>query len=441
MKLKIKAAVIAAIGVAAAALLTGCAIERSPYELNNEENYTVSVKFDANGGTFTTNTSVIVDSFNIEEMEEKDGSVEIPLISPDDKNRGHDAFKAIKNDYFLAGWYAERTESEDSEGNKTYTYSDKWDFEKDTLKVDANKEYSSETPVMTLYAAWVPLFEIEFYSLNSGEYMNSYIFDPTANDEITLPAWDEDTGTIEMYDFPENSGYTYNGAYYDEDMTEAVTGETLTHPGKVDFETGTAKDHVLKLFIDWTEGEWFHIYTAEQFCENASVNGHYELHADLDFSEENWPTSFMYNNFNGEIIGNGHTMKNIEVTQTNNSKVNAGLFGSITEKASISDVTFENVTFTVKSGTRVVGTCYGLFAGTISSDATLSGVSLKNSTLQIDSGCYFGVDDYTIGLICGMGDPTAISTENISVKACGDAPESIIVSTDGKTVTVETAAE
>ena len=53
----------------------------------------------------------------------------------------------------------------------------------------------------------------------------------------------------------------------------------------------------------------------------------------------------MYGNFNGTIKGNGHTIKNVTIEQTNNSKVNAGLFGYLAETSSLSDLTFENVTF------------------------------------------------------------------------------------------------
>ncbi|MBQ3528150.1 MAG: hypothetical protein IJA52_06320 [Clostridia bacterium] len=438
MNKKIRIALLALLTVAAIAFTTGCALERSPYEINNSEDYTVSVKYDANGGVFTTNTYVIVDSFNIANMDKNsDGDCEIHLISPDDKNRGNDAFKAIKNGYFLAGWYAERTETgKDSDGNPTYSYSDKWDFEKDTLAVDPAKEHSADKPVLTLYAAWVPLFEIEFYAADSGELLSNYVFDPTVVESIKLPAWDEETGAIEMYDFPERKGYTFNEAFLDSDLTEKLSDESFLHTGVIDYETGTAKDHVMKLYVDWTEGEWFRIYNTEQFLDNASVNGNYEILADLDFADEIWPTSFMYGNFTGEIRGNGHTMKNIEATQTNNSKVNSGLFGNITESAKISDLTFENVTFTVKGGTRVVGSSFGLFAGTLSNEAKITNVAIKTSTLKIDSSCYFGVDDYSIGLVCGMGDPSVIAAADIKAQSAGDEPDKIIVTTNGNTVTV-----
>ena len=442
MKLKIKATVLALLGLATITFMTGCGDEKSPYETNDSDKYSVSVKYDANGGTFTTNTSVIVDSYNIDDLKEnKNGQAEIALLSPDDSSRENDAFKATKNGHFLAGWYTERTESTDEDGNTVYSYSGKWDFENDLLEVDPTKEYSAKEPVLTLYAAWVPLFEIEFYSFDSGEYMDGISYDPTVTTEIQVPAWDEETGILEMYQFPEKKGYTFNKAYYDKDGQQLLDTVAVHHPGIIDYETGTAQDTVLKLYVDWTEGEWFHIYNTEQFLDNASVNGNYEIYADLDFEGEIWPTSLMYGNYTGTIKGNGHTMKNIELTQTNNSKVNAGLFGYLTETANISDLTFENVTFTIKSGTRVVGTSYGIFAGTISKDAILYNVKLLSSTLQISSESYFGVDDYTIGLVCGMGDATTVDSTNITCTVVGNNPESLVVTVNGNAVTVDTATE
>ncbi len=431
LKIKLFALVLLSIAVLS---LTGCGENATPYEKNDSEGYTISVKYDANGGTFTTNTSVIVDSFNIEELD-KNGS--ISLISPDDKNRGKDAFTATKNGFFLAGWYKQRIESTDNNGNIVYSYSDKWDFEKDTLKLDTDKQYSSSSPVLTLYAAWVPMFKVEFYSLDSGDLLDNYSFDPTTVSEIKLPAWSEETGAIEMYNFPKKDGYTFNKAYYDQNKEKPIEALAVTHPGAVDYSTGTAQDSVLKLYVDYNEGEWYKIYSAEQFAESASLNGSYEILVDLDFSDEIWPTAFMYGNFTGSIKGNGHTIKNVKLTQTNNSKVNAGLFGNITEKANIDDVNFENITFTIKSGTRVVGTNYGLLAGTISNDATLNNISIKNSTLQIDSSCYFGVDDYSIGLVCGMGDATKISNADIKCIAVGKNPEKVNVSISGNKVSVD----
>jgi len=424
MNLKSKRILAAAALLAALCLLAGCGEEQTPYEINDTEGYTVSVKYDANGGIFTTNTPVMVDSYNLSQVPVAGGKAQIALLSPDNAARGNDAFAAVKNGYFLAGWYAQRTETADG-----YTYAQPWDFENDILQVDAAGTYSSAEPVLTLYAAWVPLFQIDFYNLDSGDLLSSYTFDPNLEQSLLVPAWDTETGAIEMYRFPERSGYTFAGAYYDAQGTQAVTTEALVHTGTVDHATGSAQNPVMDLYVDWTEGEWYHIYNVEQFLDNASVAGSYVLHADLDFEGEIWPSALMYGNYSGTIEGNGHTMKNIQTTQTNNSKVNAGLFGYLSETAAIRDVTFENVTFTIQSGTRVAGTSYGLLAGTVSAQADISGVSILSSQILVDSGCYFGADDYVIGLVSGMGN-VQLDAAQIICEATGANPENLAITVD-----------
>ncbi len=440
MNLKLKPILLSLMLLAMLAFFGGCAAEASPYEQNDAQGKTLSIRFDANGGFFTTNTSVIVDSYDPAALPSKDGKVSVPLLSPDDKARGNDAFAPVNNGYFLAGWYAERTQSEDANGNIQYTYGKKWDFEKDRLEVAAQGSYSSSEPVLTLYAAWVPLFKVEFYDLATGDYLNELTFDPAELSSIQVPQWSQETGAMQMFKFPKREGYTFRGAYYDAEGTQPVTEEQIIPTGRVDEATGTAVDPVMKLYVDWQEGEWYHIYSVEQFLDNASVGGSYEIHADLDFSGEIWPTALMYGNFSGSIHGNGHTFKNIDLQQTNNSKTNAGLFGVLTDTAKISDLTLENVTFTIKSGTRVAGTSYGLLCGTVSAKAEVSNVAITAGVLQVDSDCYFGTDEYVIGLVCGSGT-TGIDASGITAKAVGDAPEKVSIAVDGQSVSVEIALE
>jgi len=417
-------------------LMAGCAGEESPYALNDKQNFTVSIKYDANGGQFTTNTSVIVDSYNISQLPANNGQVQLALRSPDDASRGNDAFEAVRNDYFLAGWYTQCTEKDGQ-----VTYSGKWDFAEDRLDVNVSGDYKSAEPVLTLYAAWVPLFEIQFYDRNSGELLDTLQYNPLTESEITVPAWSMETGAMELYDFPEKQGYTFDKAYYDAEGTRPVTTATLENLGSVNFANGTATNPVTKVYVDWTEGAWYHIYNVDQFLEHASTDGNYVIHADLDFTDKIWPTALMYGNFSGTIQGNGHTFSNVSVTQTNNSKPNAGLFGQLTETAGISDLKLENAVFTIQGGTRVMGTSFGLLAGTISDQATLTGLEIHNSVLQIDSGCYFGVDDYTIGLVCGMGNAAKVDVADIQCKAVGNAPDSVKIQVNGNAVSVEIISE
>lgn len=437
MKLKIKLLVVLIAALATIPFITGCRSEELPYATNNNDNYTVSVKYDANGGIFTTNTSVIVDSYNIGEMNKNnDGLVEIALLSPDNSARGNDAFEAKNNGYFLAGWYEERTETTDAAGNVSYTYAKKWDFENGLLKVDPAAEYSSDSPVITLYAAWVPLFRYEFYDAATEELVGTYSFNPGTEKELKVPAWDEETGTVEMFKFIEKDDFTFNGAYYDDALTEPIDTETVVHPGYVNAENGCAVDPVFSIYVDYIEGEWYRISTAQQLLDNASVNGHYDICADLDFEGETWPTAFMNGNFTGEIRGNGHTIKNITLVHTNNSKVNAGVFGNLTEKSSISDITFENVSLTIKASMLKADTNFGLFAGTISDKAQIENVSVIDGRLLIDSGCRFGNNNYFIGLVCGMGDPTSLESVEITCQVTGDEPDKLIIAVDGNDVTV-----
>ncbi len=433
MKRSAKTLLVTLMLLATLLLVTACVDNSTPYDNNNAEGYTVSVKFDANGGYFTTNTSVIIDSYNISALSTNaGGNVELALLSPEDTIRGKgNYFTPTKNDYFLAGWYTERTETgKDADGNPVYSYANKWDFENGVFEVDASKEYVSSEPVLTLYAAWIPMFEINFYSVTDGELIGNYSYNPTLVDEIKVPEWGED-GAMEMYEFPTKNGYTFDGAFYDKDATKPAEG-TVIHPGTVNEANGTAENPVMDLYVDMIEGEWFHIYSLEQFKDNAKINGSYILHTDLDFmagteNEEAWPSSLMYGTFTGTIEGNGHKIMNVNLEQNNISKVNAGLFGTLGAGAQLKDLSFENITFTVKAGTRTPGASFGLLAGTISGEAVVANVKILNSTLQVDEAAYFGTEDYVIGKVCGMGYIEAIDYSGITCKVVGDEGKLVLL--------------
>ncbi len=441
MKRSIKSVLVTFMLLATLLLVTACVDTSTPYDNNNAEGYTVSVKFDANGGYFTTGTSVIMDSFNIAQLDKNgSGNVELALVSPEDTIRGKgNYFTPAKNGYFLAGWYTERTETgTDANGNPVYSYANKWDFENGTYEVDPGKNYASEEPVLTLYAAWVPMFQIHFLSVTDGSEIGTYTYNPTTVEEIKVPHWNEETGAMEMYQFPVKLGYTFEKAYYDQAATQPAEG-TVTHAGTVNEATGTAENTEMTMYVEMVEGEWFHIYNLEQFKDNAKINGSYILHTDLDFmagtdDEESWPSSLMYGTFTGTIEGNGHKIMNVNLEQTNNSKVNAGLFGMLSESAQIKDLTFENITFTVKAGTRTPGTSYGLLAGTISANATLSNVKILSSTLQVDETAYFGTEDYAIGKVCGVGYTSAMDFSGITVQVVGEEGKLVILESGNEIV-------
>lgn len=437
MKLRNKVLFILCFVLILLGLLVGCNSGKNPYDVNNDKGYTVSVKYDANGGFFTTNTSVIVDSYNINNVNKNDsGNAEIALLRPDDAARETDAFTATNNGYFLAGWYAQRIENTDADGNVYYTYADKWDFDNRLLEVDTSKKYNASEPYITLYAAWVPLFEIEFYDAATGELIKETSFNPIDGNSFAMPKWDEKTGKLTSDDIPQKTGFTFDGAYTDLNCENQITGDTIVHTGVFDEATGTATNTVMKVYIDWIEGDWYQIHTAEQFISNANIAGNYIIMADLDFTDKIWPTAFMHGNFTGSIQGNGHVFSNISFVQTNNAKANSGLFGQLSDGSSIKDIAFKNVSFTIKGGTRVVGTNYGLLAGSISSAATVENITIEKGTIIIDSQCYFGVDDYSIGLVCGLGDYSKVDSSDITCVAGGENPEKVQIEISGNQVSV-----
>lgn len=423
MKFKLKSALVICLLLGALILITGCTPEDNPYEGYTEDGFNVTVRYDAGDGTFMDNVSVITDTFKLSSLKvNADGMIELPLLSPTDSIRGERNFypNLGKEDCFLVGWYTQRTENPNGEG---YTYSGLWDFKSQKLKLDPNGDYESSDPVLTLYAAWAPKLTVEFVDLSSGE-TSSVSYDPN-NGGLTMPRWDVEEGKLSMGKFPEKKNYTFDGAFYDEGMTQLVDTEILQHTAVVDYANGTVTNPSMKLYVNWKEGNWYRIYTAKQFRDLASPNGNYEIMADLDF-EGKWSTTFMHGKFNGTIIGNGHTFKNILAEQVNNDKSVTGLFGNLTSSAKISDLKFENATLLIKGGTRKLGSTFGLFAGQISEGATIFNVQVVDSVLKISSGITYSEQvPYVIGRVCGIGyDPSIMDASGIRVEAVNEVPSS-----------------
>ena len=62
--------------------LTACKGRDNPYKSNEDDGYTFNVRYDAGNGSFTTNTSVVVDSYNPDDFP----SGSLPLVAPENKS-------------------------------------------------------------------------------------------------------------------------------------------------------------------------------------------------------------------------------------------------------------------------------------------------------------------------------------------------------------------
>lgn len=455
MKKIIKGMILSFAVVTMALALFSCATS-GQYDDYDSEGYTVSVKYDANGGMFTTNVEVIVDSFKLSDLPTNEsGKKELRLLELDDERRGKsNAYSVNNTGYFLAGWYKERNpvcnadgEPLDADGNVAaesgnpiaYTYAGRWDFDNDVIELDPDATYTSNEPI-TLYAAWLPRFKYEFYRLDNGEKLGEYEIDPNYVKEIQLPTWSEKTGELDMKKFPTVKGMTLEQVYTDAAGTQPVEGTAVAHAGQYDATNATAADPVMKLYLDFTDGEWFKIYTADQFLEHAKYNGNYEIVADLDFEGKIWPSTFMHGNFAGRIDGGGHTFKNISIAPKDTNKMNNGLFGTLTEQASVKDIRFENVTMTIATPTRLPDINYGLFAGQIKTGAVTENISFVDSSILIDAGVQLPTSGIAIGLFCGVGSTGEVDLSGITCELIGDNPNGKTIEIDGNYVTVKTPA-
>lgn len=440
MKLtKIKLTALLAAALTLLLVLSGCSQWELPYEGLNSEGYTVSVRFDPCGGAFANTENVqVVDVFRLADAKkDASGNYQLSLITPDDSRRGDRAFSVSKNGCFFAGWYRECSPRTDASGNpldaygrptsesgleQGYTYSGLWNFESDTLSVPEGN-YSSETPFLTLYAAWIPYFNFEFYVQNESGSFDLY--ESKQLIELDIPAWDLSSGKLNMNSFPEIDGKTFEGAYLDEAMTKPIT-EKLT--GVIDYEHGISATEKIRVYTKFAEGDWYRISTAEQFVKNSKLGGCYYIEADLDFTGLNWSAALAGGAFTGKIEGNGHKFSNITFIQADNSKTNGGLFGSLASGASLRGVSFENIKYTLGAGSRMQAPHFGLLCGQLSADAALDSVSVSGSEFIISGDIY--PQEYTLGALVGNGDNRGVSLSGISVKLAEGAETKISIASD-----------
>ena len=449
MKNILKTLIITVMLIAAICCMASCSQWDTPYEVIEKDGYNVSVRFDPNGGIFAGTEDVfVVDVFNIEALKTNgNGNKEISLIAPNDPARGNGAYEASKSQSTLVGWYTNKSPRVDKDGNaldeygelvsvsgkpQGYTYSGRWDFENSVFEIDPSKEYNSEESVLTLYAAWVPTFKYEIYKENENGGFD--LHETLEKIELNLPSWNENTGKMDANGFPVISGMTFNGASLTESFDEELVG---TVPGAVDIETGTLiGTGTIKVYTKWLEGTWFKISTAKQFKDNSRLDGNYIILNDLDFKGVSWNNALATKEFTGTIVGNGHKLSNITVSQGDIGQMRGGIFGELGASATIQNVTFENLTYKLQTGSKNNGASFGLLAGAISADATLENVSVSGK-LQISTEIN-PATEYQMGLLCGNVVDKGIDLTGIAyevVNASGEAD------TTGKlTVSVEATA-
>lgn len=451
------------------ALGLGACSSKTQLETYQEQGYKIFITYDANGGAFLGRDGVtLMDMFKPAQYDtDGDGKVTIKLLEPTDEGRKTGTTGAIslsRPSHFFAGWYESReliknadgkvvdedgkplTETEDGyvyEGTEktatpAYTYSKQWDFTNDKVEYDS----ANGVVEMTLYAAWVPYYQFNYYyknTQNEWELYGTTDFDyKTTNevgsstadaDTIWMPDWKDGAmnyshayaNEASFFHFPKMDGKTFFKAYKDAECTQEITG-SLEHEGTLNYETGKAVNRVQNVYVVFEEGERYKIETAEQLANNGNAKGYYEILGDLDFTDKTWPAALSGKTFEGKFVsGTGApvTVKNVKLSIAGSDVEMGGLFGKIGATAIIDNVNFENVRVDIAADTTTVeDATFGTFAGNINDGATVSNVKLSNVTLAIGN-VYFGADNLINVITNGNKQGITADVSKAYLEICG----------------------
>ncbi|MBD5632327.1 MAG: hypothetical protein HDP34_03775 [Clostridia bacterium] len=209
--------------------------------------------------------------------------------------------------------------------------------------------------------------------------------DYTGGDEIAQKNFGK-SGTLSLTDASPmaSTDYTFLQYYTDENCTQLLTG-SITKP-----ESGNAvvyakyiqgvydivrnSSQVRSMLVNLNADKAYYIYTTAKETGEERV---------IDC--QGMQISFKTGEFNCRIEGNGYTIKNLNFVNDVTS-VSAGqtysIFGSFTEKASVSNLAFSDVTASVNAGMRANVSVYLISHG-IEEGAQFSEFKVENISLSV----------------------------------------------------------
>lgn len=282
---------------------------------NNDYDGQVKVTFSLEGGTYMNCTNNVVLYFNFKNDEAN------KICSPTSLT-GNDV---EKSGYELVGWFKTKTDD-----NGSISYSDEFDFERD--KVSGSE--------LVLYAQWKKIIK---YSYNVCWYQN--------NEMKILGSYPVNAGEkFEDYSnyYKKNFGYTALG-YFDE--SGLPWDWDFVHPGG-------DENLAINVIVKYIEGTYTIVDSSDDLGTLIKTSQNIYLTNDIDMNG----SSLCFDNYRGTIKGNGHKISNFtlnygaskndlvdDFTDIGKKSLCLSLFG-MTNGASINDVTFENVTFSLKTG-------------------------------------------------------------------------------------------
>ncbi len=419
--------------IAAAVTLTSCKKWDNPYDAIDKEGDAISVRYLANGGRFAQEeTAVLYDVYRLANVKEVNGKKAVSLIAPEDDRRSLAGGKGNKDfivhkdpkSYKLAGWGIVETDANGDpilDANGNYKIIGTWDFTKDVISINPDKSYSSKTPIMTLAAIWTSYYSFEFYIQNEA---NEWVLIENATqgniNTLVYPVWKD--GKLDMEDYPEISGKTFDKAYSNPEMTVEITSNLTPAPS-------SDGENVMKIYTTWKEGNWYQITEGNQIYNINDLNGNYIILNDIVVSK--WRSNFHTGTFNGQILSaraagiengtdvtiSGLTTSSIAADKNNRS---VGIFGKIGANAKFSGITFDSITVQfLNSAADITERYYGLLAGSVEDGAKFEDVNITNCKIIFTKNTY-GENFFSSYFTVENGVSTDTTTNVINLVADGN---------------------
>lgn len=297
-----------------------------------DRGYTVAITYDFNGG--------IVDETAKRVLYYKPNQ---PLLQPGASNE----LKApvLDSRHTVEGWYRALTDEngqiQKDENGQILTEDTPFNFEN-----------ARATESMTLVVRW------------KDNPTVTIMVDGRDPDERTFAAGD----TVERFTYMQDrEGYTFYDYYKDEACTEKVDWPLLLQDG----------EHIT-VYTKWLEGDVLIVRSRSDLSKLPQYRTRTVFFdADIDYagSRTSFPTM---TDFSGQIIGNGHVIRNVTKDVTLGKSSNGfGLFGELKNGAEIRDLNFENVTINIKIAWNAAFPI-GLLGSTATADTVIDNCTLTD---------------------------------------------------------------
>ena len=407
----------------AAGIFSACSYGADQETIKRDEGYSCCVTYDANGGSYGSNSyrtyALVKENSPAPAPGYVDGKTQASIKIP--TRRDYQLVGEAKSDgdnetndeaILTKSWFVAKTDADgnviyDENGNAVLESETPWNFITDKVTKD-----------ITLVAQWREVFRFTLCMVEekvedgkvvtTEKELRQYTVEP--GDTIIDKLYDKDktTGTIiRRPDYIKSglssSSYTVLDFYMDSKCTTLVDSNyqhpgtreeeiTQVNPETEEEETVTVSTNVVKIYVKYLAGKFDFITNANLKTLNQASKWY--LLEDIDYANAEDPWGVL-SSFSGTIYGNGYTIKNLTVESVvkkpNGQYAAHSIFGRMNGR--VENLTFDNVTLNLKTeyGTTIPGNEHraAFLAYNLGDNGTMKNVTLNNCRILFtDANCY-----------------------------------------------------